>query len=321
MSPTLIPAETHSVAGRALTSFRRHGAHVSGGRGGANARGILPPVVLAAVVVALVAVLGWNAAGGRLFVMATPSMCPTVCVGSLVADRQLQGAVHVGELITFHPPSTPAETYTHEVSHIFANGTIQTRGVANPEADPWLITRSDIVGRVVFSVWELGWLLKALPLLAVGVLFWMTARPWIGERTRRSWDRGWMTILAVLPLWLLHPLVSATVVSATLGVPHHPHWATYTVVNTGILPVLFHVAKGRAVHVSTTGLGRVAGALSANGSLALHDTVSLPWWGWAVLALVVVSPLVGYVWHAWRDDEVVLTTGVPSRAAPAAHLP
>jgi hypothetical protein len=321
MSPTLIPAETHSVAGRALTSFRRHGAHVSGGRGGANARGILPPVVLAAVVVALVAVLGWNAAGGRLFVMATPSMCPTVCVGSLVADRPLQGAVHVGELITFHPPSTRTETYTHEVSHIFANGMIQTRGAADPEHDPWLITRSDIVGRVVFSVWELGWLLKALPLFAVGVLFWVTARPWIGERTRRSWDRGWMTVLTVLPLWVLHPLVSATVISTTFNLPHHRHWASDTVVNTGILPLSFHAAKGQVVHLTSTGLGHVAGLLSVNGSLMLHDTVSLPLWGWIVLAPVVVSPLAGYLWHAWRNDEMALPTEASSLPAPVAHQP
>jgi hypothetical protein len=267
------------------------------------------------------AVLGWNLSGGRLLVMGSPSMCPTVCVGSLVADRPLQGAVHVGELITFHPPSTRTETYTHEVSHIFANGMIQTRGAADPEHDPWLITRSDIVGRVVFSVWELGWLLKALPLFAVGVLFWVTARPWIGERTRRSWDRGWITVLTVLPLWVLHPLVSATVISTTFNLPHHRHWASDTVVNTGILPLSFHAAKGQVVHLTSTGLGHVAGLLSVNGSLMLHDTVSLPLWGWIVLAPVVVSPLAGYLWHAWRNDEMALPTEASSLPAPVAHQP
>ena len=197
----------------------------------------------------MAAVLGWNLSGGRLLVMETPSMCPTVCVGSLVADRPLQGAVHVGELITFHPPNTRTETYTHEVSRIFANGAIETRGVGNATHDPWLITRSDIVGGVVFSVWELGWVLKALPLLAVGVLFWVTARPWIGERIRRSWDRGWMTVLTVLPLWMLHPLVWATVISSTVDLPHHGHWMSDTIVNTGILPVSFHAAGGQVVHV------------------------------------------------------------------------
>jgi len=321
MSATLVMTQTHGTPIGTPSSLRRRHAHaVSSARSG-NTRGILPLVVLGAVVLAVAAVLGWNLSGGRLLVMGSPSMCPTVCVGSLVADRPLQGAVHVGELITFHPPSTRTETYTHEVSHIFANGMIQTRGAADPEHDPWLITRSDIVGRVVFSVWELGWLLKALPLFAVGVLFWVTARPWIGERTRRSWDRGWMTVLTVLPLWVLHPLVSATVISTTFNLPHHRHWASDTVVNTGILPLSFHAAKGQVVHLTSTGLGHVAGLLSVNGSLMLHDTVSLPLWGWFVLAPVVVSPLAAYLWHAWRNDEMALPTEASSLPASVAHQP
>jgi hypothetical protein len=277
-------------------------------------------MVLGAVVLAVAAVLGWSLSGGQLLVMGSPSMCPSVCVGSLVADRPLQGAVHVGELITFHPPSTRTETYTHEVFRIFANGTIQTRGVGNLAPDPWLIRRSDIVGRVVFSVWELGWLLKALPLLAVGALFWVTVRPWIGERMRRSWDRGWMTVLAVLPLWLLHPLLSATVIASTVDVAHHGHWMSDTIVNTGILPASFHAAGGQVVNVSSTGVGQVGGPLK-NGYLTLHDTVSLPWWGWTVLALAVVSPFAGYLWHAWRNDEVALPTESSSRPAATAHQP
>ena len=58
-----------------------------------------------------------------------------------------------------------------------------------------------------------------------------------------------------------------------------------------------------------------------NGYLTLHDTVSLPWWGWTVLALVVVSPLAGYLWHAWRNDEVALPTESSSRPAATAHQP
>ena len=73
--------------------------------------------------------------------MATPSMCPAVCVGSLVADQPLNGALHTGELISFHAPGS-MEIYTHKVSAILRNGMIQTRGIANPTHDPWLITRS-----------------------------------------------------------------------------------------------------------------------------------------------------------------------------------
>ncbi len=279
-------------------------AHHQDSHRGGHADGILSFAALGLVVLAVAAVLGWDVFGGRLLVMETPSMCPTVCVGSLVADRPLQGALHVGELITFHPPNTYTETYTHEVSRIFANGAIQTRGVGNATHDPWLITRSDIVGEVVFSIWGLGWVLKALPLLAVGVLAWVLTRPRIARRIRRAWDRGWLIVLTVLPLWTLHPLVGATVIS-TMSDPSHRSWIRATVVNTGILPASFHAVGDRVVsHVSPTGLVQLAGPATERDYLMLRETASLYWWGWAILALLVLSPLAGYLWHVYRDDEV-----------------
>jgi hypothetical protein len=216
--------------------------------------------------------------------------------------------VHVGELITFHPPDNRAETYTHEISRIFANGAIQTRGIADATHDPWLITRSDIVGVADFTVWELGWVLKALPLLAVGVLFWVVARPWIGERARRGWDSGWMTVLTVVPLWMLHPLVGATVIASTMDASQGRHLATDTIVNTGILPISFRATGGQAVHVSSTAVVHVSG-VSVNGSLKLHETVSLPWWGLTFVVLSMLSPLAGCLWHIWRDTEAVPDIG------------
>ena len=64
---------------------------LSGSHGGAHTHGILALVVLGAVSLAVAAVLGWNLSGGRFLIMETPSMCPNVCVGSLVADRPLEG--------------------------------------------------------------------------------------------------------------------------------------------------------------------------------------------------------------------------------------
>lgn len=267
--------------------------------------GTLPLVALTAVFGSVAAVAGWNLSGGRLLVMTTPSMCPAVCVGALVADRPLHGSVHVGELITFHPPDSPFETYTHEVARVLSDGSIQTRGIANPKPDPWLITRSDIVGRGVFTVWELGWVLKALPFLAVGVLFWVMARPWSGGWARRSWDRLWMTVLTVLPLWILHPLVRVSVISNDLE-PGRDHLVRDTAVNVGILPVSVRVGIGPAVDVRPTDIGHVAGTLSANGNAMLREAVDLPWWGHLVVALVVIAPVAGYTWHSLRGDEVEL---------------
>lgn len=283
----------------------QRGAHEQARSQRRHARAILPLVAIGAVVLAVAAVLGWDLTGGKLVVMETPSMCPTVCVGALVADRPLVGTVHVGELITFHPPNTHTETYTHEISHVFANGMIQTRGVGNPQHDPWLIMRSDIVGKGVFSIWGLGWAFKALPVLAVGVMAWVLARPSITKRSRRAWDMGWATILVVLPIWMLHPLVEATIISSTVD-PSHPQWARVAMVNTGMLPISSSIAGGlSAVDVSSTGLAHLSGPPSANGSLMVHQTVSLSWWGWAIITVLVLSPLAAHLWHAWRDDEVM----------------
>ena len=272
----------------------------------ARRNGHLASAFLAAVALAVVLVLGWDLSGGQLQVMETASMCPSVCVGSLIGDRPLSGPVHLGELVTFHPPSSTAETYTHEVSHVFANGMIQTRGAGNPRHDPWLIRRSDIVGEVVFSVWGLGWLLKALPLLAIGALAWVLTAPIIATGTRRAWDRIWMTALVVIPLWLLHPLIEATVVSTSVD-PEHRRWVRMTVVNTGLLPSSFRAAGGGVTsHVGSTLTAHASGPPSAHGAILVTESASFYWWGWAIVACVVASPLIGCAWHVWRNDEVLV---------------
>jgi hypothetical protein len=299
-----VATQTTATGEQALTpdsQARRRGPPPAARRG--LPAGTLSLLALGAVLLAVASVWGWKLAGGRLLTMETPSMCPTVCVGSLVADRPVHGALHVGEMITFHPPSNSSETYTHRISEIFPNGMIQTKGIANASHDPWLITRSDIVGQVAFTVWGLGWVLKALPLLAVGVLSWVVVRPRIAAASRRSWDRIWMVALTVIPLWLLRPLVRGGVISTSTD-RTQAHWLTGTVRNTGLLSASFRATGGAGVAtVKSAGLGNVSGPPGAGGYLTIHQTLALNWWGWAVMTLVVVSPLLGFLWHVWRDNE------------------
>jgi len=235
-------------------------------------------------------------------------------MGSLIADEPLRGAVHVGEVITFHPPGDSHQTYTHEIARILGNGMMETRGVGNPGNDPWLITRSDIVGKVVFAVWGLGWLLKALPFLAIGVLIWVVAGQWIGRHARRSWDRCWITVLIVLPLWAWHPLVRATVLSTT-GDPSNQRWARSTVVNSGVLPASFGSQGGETIsHVPSAHSAKIAGPLDDHGALRLHEAVSLHWWGWIIVGFLVLSPLTGYLWHWWCGDEALPVSSVRTGA-------
>jgi hypothetical protein len=41
-----------------------------------------------------------------------------------------------------------------------------------------------------------------------------------------------------------------------------------------------------------------------------YENVSLDWWGQAIIVLVCLSPLLGYLWHVWRNNE---TTPVEAR--------
>jgi len=264
--------------------------------------GVLAMVALTIVVLAVGAVFAWRFVGGRLLVMETPSMCPAVCVGSLVADQPLRGALHPGELISFHPPGSAA-IYTHRISAIFTNGMIQTRGIANATHDPWLITRADIVGRVVWTVWGLGWALKALPMLAVGVLAWVLVRGRMSRASRRAWDRLWMTALAVIPLWALSPLVRGQLVGVTVK-PGTKDLGLARVVNTGLLSAAFHpVSGGRTVALGSAHIGMLSGPLSKHGAFYVHEALILRPWGWALLITIIISPLLAYFVHIWRDDE------------------
>jgi hypothetical protein len=229
-------------------------------------------------------------------------MCPTLCVGSLVADRPAVGPLHVGEVVTFHPPGMAGETYTHEISHIFADGMIQTRGIGNSSHDPWLLTKSEIIGKSEFSIWGAGWLLRALPFMAAGVFCWAFGRSRIRGRIKLAWDTTWMTALMAMPLVLMRPLVRGVVTSTTAD-SAHSGLVRATLVNTGLLPVTFSGKGGSApAYVRSTGIAHVVSSVE-HGRAVLSEVVSLYWWGWSIVALLVLSPLLRYLWHAWRAYE------------------
>ncbi|WP_434318962.1 S26 family signal peptidase [Leifsonia sp. P73] len=61
--------------------------------------------------------------GWRWFIVESPSMGRTAPVGTLVVTSPVSvSAVHVGDVITFHPPTSPDETYTHRVREVTPPG-------------------------------------------------------------------------------------------------------------------------------------------------------------------------------------------------------
>jgi hypothetical protein len=258
--------------------------------------GLAQCIAVALVGFAGIAVLAWNLSGGRLLVMDSPSMCPAVCVGSLVADQPLDGPVRVGEIVTFHPPGDPTQTFTHEVVHVSRNGSVETRGLLDSKPDPWSTPRSRIVGVVVFSGRDLGWLLRALPLVALAVGMWALGRSSVRASSRRAWDTIWLTFLAVVPLWTLRPLLRVSIVSMSTHAAHKGSLAA-TFVNTGLLPITLGVdGSAHRSYAAPGNSGHIAGPASRSGHLYLHEAVSLRWWGWLVVVSVVALPLARRTW-------------------------
>jgi hypothetical protein len=257
-------------------------------------------VLCGIIILAGMAILAWNVSGGRLLVMQTASMCPRVCVGSLVADKPLSGSLHVGELITFNPPGVGSATYTHEIYRILPDGLIQTRGTDNAGIDPWRISRSDIKGRVAFTLPGLGWLISVLPFLAVGLLSWGITRRWVASRHRAWWDTGCATALVVVPLLLLRPLVRASVFFVGV-VPSHASLASAKVINTGLLPLSVHGDGGTTLsHLGSSASGHVF--IPTSAGMTYSAVASLYWWEWAIVSLLLASPFFKYLLHARRQQ-------------------
>ena len=96
----------------------------------------------------------------RPYAVKTGSMSPAYRPGDLVVDRPT-GEYEVGDVITFRPASNPGELVTHRIIGI--DGTsFRTQGDANATPDPWTVTGSDIVGKVVRHVSKAGFFLYYL---------------------------------------------------------------------------------------------------------------------------------------------------------------
>jgi hypothetical protein len=259
--------------------------------------GLLHIAVLTVVLLAGLGVVACDVSGDRLLFMSTASMCPRVCVGALIVDRPLEGRLYAGEIVTFHLPGDTKETYTHEIYSVSPQGTIDTLGIANHRPDPWSISRSDIVGRTVLVLLGAGWLLRALPFLAIAVLVWVEGRSWIRRRAVHLWDTAWLTLLVVVPILLMRPLLRASLVEIASDSKPNGRF-TAILINTGLLPASFSAKGGTPDgHVEPGATARVSGA--SKGGAVVHEVVSLHWWGWMIVALVVLSPLYRYAWLEW----------------------
>lgn len=113
------------------------------------------PLVLTAALAWLL-VLGclavWSLAplaiGWRPAVIVTGSMLPTIRPGDVVLVDPDAGRPARGQLLLVRDPSQPSGQVMHRVLEVKGNGTVVTKGDANPTADRTPRRPSDVEGRV-----------------------------------------------------------------------------------------------------------------------------------------------------------------------------
>lgn len=232
----------------------------------------------------------WFATGGRWLIVETPSMGRSAPVGTLLWVEPVHD-LHVGDVISFHPPGEPKITYSHRIHAIAADGTISTKGDGNPAVDLWKLHRSDVTGVVAARWWAVGWLIHAAPLLVVGgLLLTVLVRRFTAVRWRLPAATIGVAVLASVSVWVYRPLVRAQlVVFQQLGGGHDAARATY--VSTGLLPVRLSAAGSSPIVLHNGQFGSVvARTVDAHGRFRADVVPSISWLLWAVLIGVCFLP-------------------------------
>lgn len=249
----------------------------------------------------LVAFLVFLAHGGRYFIVETPSMGQTAPVGSLVFSTPVQlSQLRVGDIISFHPSTSPRELYTHRIVAIKAAG-LTTRGDNNGIEDPWLVTQSSLVGQVHFVAKGLGWILRCLPLMVLGTaLVWFSTR-YLRSPTQRAAGRiGGYAFVFAMTIAIVRPFVRILLLTATAA---HGR-AHATIVSTGILPIRVSAVGGSFVHLVSGQIGGVSVRTVAKAHYQVGADLDLSPVGWVIFFACCSIPLL------W-----ILVVGLPSNDA------
>jgi signal peptidase len=135
--------------------------------------------------------------GGRSLTVLSGSMEPTIHVGDVVVVRPVSPLdLQIGDVITFRAPDAVDKLITHRVRGIrveAASVRVTTRGDANTTVERWHVPTEGTVGRVMYRIPRLGYLLSwvrgpfgrlllvVLPALLLGafelVRIWRPTRP------------------------------------------------------------------------------------------------------------------------------------------------
>lgn len=245
--------------------------------------------LLACLVLVLVGT-GWRLTGGSWAVIETPSMGRAAPVGTLILTRAAQlREIHVGDVVSYRPPTSQQSIYTHRVVGKLADGSLRVQGDINGAADPFPVGQTDLVGKVVARWHGIGWLIRALPTILLSLVVLLVATGHYVPLKWRSSVRvlGSCLLFAVTSL-LLRPFVHPILMAVTATEDGLGQQAS--VVSGGVLPI--RVLGSDGGHISLlpgeTGVVRVA-AEQAGGALMVNGTPDLH--GWWLVGSVVVALL------------------------------
>ncbi|WP_375486247.1 hypothetical protein [uncultured Jatrophihabitans sp.] len=240
------------------------------------------------VVLGFTALVGyWVATGGTWFVVRTPSMGTAAPVGTLVWVKPVSPHdLHVGELITFHPPGSK-ETYTHRIHAMHADGTITTKGqITSP--DPWRITPRNIVGAVQMRWWGIGWLVRAAPLLILGGLaVWFLATRLATVRWRQPVAVLGASLVLSAGVIIYRPLTGAV----ALSLAPHAGGARASYVSTGLLSLRLSAPSGAHADMRPGQIGTVVSThVRSDGKFPVTLQPHIPLWFWVAIVLACLLP-------------------------------
>lgn len=136
------------------------------------------------VIVLLVATIGPRLLPYRTFTVLSGSMEPTIPVGSMIFDQEVDASeLARGDVVTFHPPGQPDKLVSHRVVRVEKTkqgSFLVTRGDANGVVDDWRIPAEGRGLRYEFHVPYLGYVVGGL-LTPVGRLVALSlAALWLG---------------------------------------------------------------------------------------------------------------------------------------------
>lgn len=119
--------------------------------------------VLGLALAVLLAVVAPLAVGDRSFTVLSGSMTPAIETGDVVVTEPIApSAARVGDIVTFSDPEGTGKLFSHRVQSVQAGGGqfhFVTRGDANTSTERWNIAADGTLGRVVYRVPKVGWVL------------------------------------------------------------------------------------------------------------------------------------------------------------------